>query len=89
MNFSTDMSKKSSARHSLTIRSKVTLSRILEATNNSLRIEINDEGTIGGRSPLFPVFPFLERFLSRIPLFLFLIAVSPSETLLRGNSELP
>ncbi|HYA82789.1 MAG TPA: hypothetical protein VEH06_04980 [Candidatus Bathyarchaeia archaeon] len=45
------MSKKSmsAARHSLTIRSKVTLSRILEVTNNSLRIEINDKGTIAGR----------------------------------------
>jgi hypothetical protein len=44
MNFSRDMSKKfkSAARHSLTIRSKVTLSRILEATNN-------DKGTITGR----------------------------------------
>ena len=37
------------ARHSLTIRSKVTLNRILEITNNSVRIEINDEGTITGR----------------------------------------
>jgi hypothetical protein len=46
------MSKKSSssaARHSLTIRSKVTLNRILEITNNSVKIEINDEGTITGR----------------------------------------
>jgi hypothetical protein len=46
------MSKKSSssaARHSLTIRSKVTLNRILEVTNNSVKIEINDEGTITGR----------------------------------------
>src|SRR3989442_15517371 len=46
------MSKKSSnsaARHSLTIRSKVKLSRILEITNNSVKIEINDEGTITGR----------------------------------------
>jgi hypothetical protein len=51
MNFSADMSKKSksAARHSLTIRSKVTLSRILEVTNNSLKIEINDKGTIAGR----------------------------------------
>ena len=47
------MSKKSkslsSARHSLTIRSKVTLNRILEATNNSVKIEINEEGSITGR----------------------------------------
>ena len=46
------MSKKSSssaARHSLTIRSKVTLNRILEITNNSVKIEINDAGTITGR----------------------------------------
>ena len=46
------MSKKSSssaARHSLTIRSKVTLNRILEITNNSVKIEINDKGTITGR----------------------------------------
>jgi len=46
------MSKKSSssaARHSLTIRSKVTLNRILEITNNSVKIEINDEGIITGR----------------------------------------
>jgi len=44
------MSKKSSRlRHSLTIRSKVTLNRILEITNNSVKIEINDEGTITGR----------------------------------------
>jgi hypothetical protein len=46
------MSKKSSssaARHSLTIRSKVTLNRILEITNNSVKIEINEEGTITGR----------------------------------------
>jgi hypothetical protein len=45
------MSKKSSsaARHSLTIRSKVTLNRILEVTNNSVKIEINEEGTITGR----------------------------------------
>jgi hypothetical protein len=46
------MSKKSSssaAGHSLTIRSKVTLNRILEITNNSVKIEINDEGTITGR----------------------------------------
>ena len=46
------MSKKSSrgtSRHSLTIRSKVVLNRILEITNNALKIEINDEGTITGR----------------------------------------
>src|SRR6266487_2220088 len=45
------MSKKSSGsvRHSLTIRSKVTLIRILEITNNSVKTEINDQGTITGR----------------------------------------
>ena len=46
------MSKKSSrsaARHSLTIRSKVTLVRILEITSNSVKTEINEEGTIIGR----------------------------------------
>jgi hypothetical protein len=44
------MSKKSSStRHSLTIRSKVTLNRILEATSNSMKIEINEEGKITGR----------------------------------------
>jgi len=45
------MSKKSksSTRHSLTVRSKVTLSRILEATSNSVKIEINEEGSIAGR----------------------------------------
>src|SRR5690348_4941950 len=45
------MSKKSksSTRHSLTVRSKVTLSRILEATSNSVKIEINEEGSITGR----------------------------------------
>ena len=46
------MSKKSSrrtAQHSLTIRSKVTLNRILEITKNSVKIEINDEGTITGK----------------------------------------
>ena len=51
-NFSKDMSKKSTssaARHSLTIRSKVTLNRILQITNNSLKIEINDQGTITGK----------------------------------------
>ena len=52
MNFSKDMSKKSTssaARHSLTIRSKVKLNRILQITNNSLKIEINDQGTITGK----------------------------------------
>ena len=46
------MSKKSSGSatgHSLAIRSKVKLNRILEITNNSVKIEINDEGTITGR----------------------------------------
>ena len=46
------MSKKSSspsARHSLTIRSKVKLNRILEIANNSVKIEINDKGSITGR----------------------------------------
>ncbi len=46
------MSKKSSGsatRHSLTIRSKVKLTRILEITNNSVKNEINDEGIITGR----------------------------------------
>ena len=46
------MSKKSSrrtSRHSLTIRSKVVLNRIIEITNNAVKIEINDEGTITGR----------------------------------------
>ena len=45
------MSKKSSRSvgHSLTIRSKVTLIRILEITNNSVKTEINDQGTITGR----------------------------------------
>ena len=46
------MSKKSSRsapRHSVTIRSKVTLNRILEITNNSVKIEINDKGIITGR----------------------------------------
>jgi hypothetical protein len=46
------MSKKSSgrtSRNSLTIRSKVVLNRIIEITNNALKIEINDEGTITGR----------------------------------------
>src|SRR2546426_2148182 len=42
------MSKKSS-RHSLTARSKVKLNRILEITNNSVKIEINDKGTMTGR----------------------------------------
>jgi hypothetical protein len=52
MIFSKDMSKKSSRsapRHSVTIRSKVTLNRILEITNNSVKIEINDKGIITGR----------------------------------------
>lgn len=51
-NFSKDMSKKSSsraARRGLTIRSKVVFNRILEITNNAMKIEINDEGTITGR----------------------------------------
>jgi hypothetical protein len=47
------MSKKSAssaARHSLTIRSKVKLNRILQIIkDNSLKIEINDQGTITGR----------------------------------------
>jgi hypothetical protein len=46
------MSKKSlgsATQHSLTIRCKVKLNRILEITNNSVKIEINDEGTITGR----------------------------------------
>jgi hypothetical protein len=50
--FSKAMSKKSSsraARYTLTIRSKVVLNRILEITHNSLKVEINDEGTITGR----------------------------------------
>src|SRR5437764_4840317 len=42
------MSKKSS-RHSLTVRYKVKLNRIIEITNNSVKIEINDEGIITGR----------------------------------------
>ena len=42
-------SSSSSARHSLTIRSKVTLNRILEVTDNSLKVEINDEGIITGK----------------------------------------
>lgn len=46
-----DMSNKSSrsSRRSLTIRSKVTLNRILEVNNNSVKIEINEKGTITGR----------------------------------------
>jgi len=45
-----DMARSSrSSRNSLTIRSKVTLNRILEITNNSVRIEINEKGTITGR----------------------------------------
>jgi hypothetical protein len=45
------MSRKSSrsSAHSLTVRCKITLSRVLEVTNNSVKIEINDEGTITGR----------------------------------------
>ncbi len=46
------MSKKSTssaARHSLTIRSKVKLNRILQITDNSLKIEINDQGAIIGK----------------------------------------
>jgi len=45
------MSKKSktSTRHSLAIRSKVTLNRILEVTSNSVKIEINEEGSITGK----------------------------------------
>jgi hypothetical protein len=42
-------SSSAAARHSLTIRSKVTLNRILEATSNSAKIEINEEGSITGR----------------------------------------
>jgi hypothetical protein len=42
-------SSRSAAQHSLTIRSKVRLNRILEITNNSLKIETNEEGTITGR----------------------------------------
>src|SRR5215470_3103156 len=42
-------SSRSSSRVSLTIRSKVTLNRILEITNNSMKIEINEKGTITGR----------------------------------------
>src|SRR5215469_18192849 len=42
-------SSRSSARHSLTVRCKVTLNRVLEVTDNSVKIEINDEGTIIGR----------------------------------------
>ena len=38
-----------SSRRSLTIRSKVTLNRILEITNNSMKLEINEKGTIAGR----------------------------------------
>jgi len=38
-----------SSRNSLTIRSKVTLNRILEITDNSVKIEINVKGTITGR----------------------------------------
>lgn len=42
-------SSSSAARHSLTIRSKVMLNRILEATSNSMKIEINEQGSITGR----------------------------------------
>ena len=42
-------SSSAATRHSLTIRSKVTLNRILEATSNSVKIEINEEGRITGR----------------------------------------
>jgi hypothetical protein len=42
-------SSATAARHSLTIRSKVMLNRILEATSNSVKIEINEEGSITGR----------------------------------------
>src|SRR5215813_1982119 len=45
----TRKSPRSSARHTLTVRCKVTLNRVLEVTNNSVKIEINDEGTISGR----------------------------------------
>ena len=38
-----------SLRRNLTIKSKVTLCRILEITNNSVKIEINEKGTITGR----------------------------------------
>jgi hypothetical protein len=41
--------KSRSSRNSLTIRSKVTLNRILEITDNSVKIEINEKGTIAGR----------------------------------------
>ncbi len=45
------MANKSSRswRNSITIRSKVTLNRILEITDNSVKIEINEKGTITGR----------------------------------------
>jgi hypothetical protein len=38
-----------SSRNNLTIRSKVTLNRILEITDNSVKIEINEKGSIAGR----------------------------------------
>jgi hypothetical protein len=38
-----------SSRRSLIIRSKATLNRILEITDNSVKIEINEKGTIAGR----------------------------------------
>jgi len=46
------MSKKpsgTSARHSLTIRSKLTSSRILEITNDSLKMEMNESGIVTGK----------------------------------------
>src|SRR2546427_465485 len=46
------MTRKSSEfaeRHSLTIRSKIVSTRVVEVTNNSLIVEINDKGTITGR----------------------------------------
>ena len=42
-------SSSAGARHSLTIRSKVALNRILDATSNSMKIEINEQGSITGR----------------------------------------
>jgi hypothetical protein len=38
-----------SSRNNLTIRSKVTLNRILEVTDSSVKIEINEKGTITDR----------------------------------------
>ncbi len=45
------MSKKSRQpkHHSLTIKSKVVLNRIVEITNNSVKLEINEEGTVTGK----------------------------------------